>query len=134
MSAAHRRPSQPFRSAIELTLVGLFICLLIFGTDLELWAGTWIMSVAVLARALVEGNRRLTWLAVSTAALASWQVLGAFAKHAGWPPGDQHVITSIGDWTRWLGLVLLVGLILTELRSWVGHRRNPSAQDGTESS
>jgi len=115
-----------------LALVGLVLYLFVLHTDLELWAGTTILSVAVLARAIVERNPRLVWPAAVTAALAAGQLLGAFATHAGWPSGDRHVITSAGGWLRWAGLASLVVLLTSELRPWLSRRSDPPAQDSAD--
>ena len=95
------------------------IYLLVTGTDLVISVILWFvgtaMAVDVIVRRRVDRGIAVLWAGTETS--ASWQLVDAYAKHAGWSAGQRHLIAVVGDWVQGLLIALLLAAVAIWIRS-----------------
>jgi len=125
MSGAHRKHEAPLTPAARLQLPAMFVVfcaciyLLVTGTDLVISVILWFvgtaMAVDAIVRRRVERGIAVLWAGTETS--ASWQLVDAYAKHAGWSAGQRHLIAVVGDWVQGLLIALLLAAVAIWIRS-----------------
>ena len=105
---------------VPLAVLALVICLIVFGTVLELLGASWLVAMTVLIQTFVRrqrGQAYLRWLMPGWLLAATWNVFTAFARHRGSPPGQMHSLTLAGYGVAAVSAALAVIALVIDFRS-----------------
>jgi uncharacterized membrane protein YjjP (DUF1212 family) len=105
---------------IPAAMIAAFVCLIIFGTPLELQAFVVLAFAAGLVNVVRRKPRELLRVALwtSVTALLTVDIVSTFAHEHRWPEADQGLISHV----RLIGIIVLTALLATRLlmayRQW----------------